>query len=138
MDLEIKKSKYQGYVWYSDRTEPELLDNQEFELKQKATENPFVLEALLYDGEHSIQVKYVDGTYWVRDRCPEKMAAEMISDENSDVVSYLPNRMDLNTRSLLFKRFWKKMPDPMCENMKVLVPQPLVFVGFGKDLRKEN
>lgn len=132
MDLEIKKSKYQGYVWYSDQTEPQILDGEDFELKRNAMENPFVIEALLYDGAHSIQVKYVDGSYLVRNICIKDVEGKLSFEPAEDMEFYLPNRMDLKGKVLAFKRYWKQMADPMCEDMKVLVPQPLVFVGFEK------
>ena len=31
---------------------------------------------------------------------------------------------------LCFVQFWKEEPDPLCENMNVLRPGKIVFVGF--------
>lgn len=137
MNLEINKSKYEGYVWYSDRTEPEILDGQDFELRKTASENPFVLEALLFDGQNSIQVKYVDGKYLVRNLRLESLDKNLVFDPSLDREFYLPNRMNLGKRSLAFRRYWERKNDPMCEQMEILVPLPLVFVGFEKHKEDE-
>lgn len=65
--MKIEKSKYQGYLWYSDQKEPKVFNNELFELEIADNENPFIVEGQLYDEENraSISIKYVDGNYIV-------------------------------------------------------------------------
>lgn len=52
--MKIEKSKYQGYLWYSDQKEPKVFNNELFELEIADNENPFIVEGQLYDEENRI------------------------------------------------------------------------------------
>ena len=120
--MKIEKSKYQGYLWYSNAKEPQIIENKDFELEIEDTENPFIIEGQLYDGTKSISIKYVDGKYVVK----TYMVSELKGEVQQQV--FYSNRMQ--HKQLLFSQYWREEPDALCEGMNVLQPKELVFVGF--------
>ena len=123
----IEKSKYEGYIWWSNKSTPEVLKNAEYERELIDGENPFVVEAQLYDGVNSISVKYVDGEYVVN--------KFDITAKPSDNCEYSEQKYIANFDKVLglqFRQYWRGKEDNQCNNMKVLQPAELVFVGFTK------
>ncbi len=123
--MKIEKSKYQGYLWYSDKKEPQVLNNEVFELEIADNANPFVIEGLLFDGQKSINIKYVDGKYIVNTY--DLNALDGVMQEQK----FYSHRMD--GKQLKFRQIWKEQPDELCEGMQVLQPAELVFVGFNNE-----
>lgn len=121
--MKIEKSKYQGYLWYSNEKEPKVLTDEVFELEIPESTNPFIIEGQLYDGKKSISIKYVDGKYIVNTYELDKLDRVI-----QDQVFY-SHRM--GGKQLKFKQIWKEQPDELCEGMQVLQPVELVFVGFN-------
>lgn len=134
----IEKAKYQGYVWMSDKNAPETLQGDKFFESDLATENnPFIIEAQLYEPEKKVSysIKYVDGEYvaskW------EGVDKDMEDREYYMLVSYIGNRLELD-KKLNFLQHWVEINDPACggdpsdeqSGMKVLQPKELIFVGF--------
>lgn len=130
----IEKSRYQGYLWYSDETVPStVLFDEEFELELDTPTNgkPFVVEGMLYDGCKSFSIKFVDGKHLI---IPYDMA-------ELETVDYTEHNYLANTRIgknlwLRFRQYWRPDEDELCENMKVNKPAEMVFVGF--EIKKEN
>lgn len=122
--MKIDKSKYQGYLWYSNAKEPQVLDNEEFELEISDDKNPFIIEGQLYDGEKSISIKYVDGKYIQKVYKMSEMKGSI------QEQTFYSNRM--KDKQLVFVQYWREESDELCEGMKVLQPKELVFVGFSK------
>ena len=124
--MKIEKSIYQGYIWYSDQTEPEVLNNKEFGKEFSDKENPFIVEAQLFDtiNKKSYSIKYVDGKYI----CTPYNLAELKGVEKEG-LSFVAHRLKGVTR-LYFNQYWREEADPRCDNMQVLQPKELVFVGF--------
>lgn len=120
--MKIEKSKYQGYLWYSDNKEPQVLNNEVFELEIADNTNPFVIEGQLFDGQKSISIKYVDGKYYVNTYDLDDL------DGVKQEQMFFSHRM--GDRKLYFKQFWQPVNDEQCEGMQVLQPAELVFVGF--------
>lgn len=133
----IKKSTYQGYLWYSNESSPRICDKDTELGKQLAesdfildeTQNPFVIEGQLWDGKNSILVKYVDGKYLVCERNLKEWDAK--DDFGFKEKEFVPHRINGIT-ALLFRQYWKKEKDEMCENMQTWQPHAFVFVGFKK------
>ena len=123
--MKIEKSKYQGYIWYSNESKPaKVIDNEDFEIEIADDENPFIIEGQLYDGKKSINIKYVDGKYLFKEYDMVKLnGAEM-----SEQVFY-SHRMD--GKKLKFNQYWRPENDKNCCDMEVLQPAELVFVGFN-------
>lgn len=122
--MEIKKSKYEGYIWYSDKQSPELISKEEdFELQIDNNKNPFIVEGYLVDDERSISIKYVDGEYHVNETSLDKI-------DKSDERVYIGNKMD--GRRLRFAQQWDETNDPLCEGLKIQTPGQLIFLGFKK------
>lgn len=46
----IAKGKFEGYIWESDKTDPTVLINEDYDgFDANIVTNPFVIEALLYN-----------------------------------------------------------------------------------------
>lgn len=122
--MKIEKSRYEGYIWFSDQKEPKVFNNEEFELEIADDKNPFIIEGQLFDSTNnkSVSIKYVDGEYIVK-------PYDVQENERDNAQEYLSNRMD--DRKLLFVQRWEEQPDDLCEGMQVLQPAELVFVGFN-------
>lgn len=126
----MEKAKYEGYVWYCDQSVPQVLDGSEYFVPNLvAEENPFIVEAQLYDASQgkSYSIRYWDGKYHVA--CHE-VPVNVRERYAADIVAYESNRM--NNRDLLFWQQWMGKEDSLCLGMKTLVPKALVFVGFEK------
>lgn len=123
--MKIEKSKYQGYLWYSDKKEPQVLNNEVFELEIADSSNPFVIEGQLFDGKKSISIKYVDGKYIVNTYDLDALDGVMQEQK------FYSHRMD--GKQLKFRQIWKEQPDELCEGMQVLQPAELIFVGFNNE-----
>jgi len=125
--MKIEKSKYEGYLWYSNKKEPRLLSkDKEFELEIPDDSNPFIIEGQLYEEGKSHSIKYVDGKYIVND-----YDLSQLSDIEFTEQDYLFNKME--NRKLKFKQYWRPKTDKFCKNMPVLQPAEFVFVGFSKE-----
>lgn len=124
--MRIDRSIYDGYIWYSDSATPEVMDNMEFELEIADSANPFVIEGQLFDRTRNISysIRYVDG----RHICIKYDLNTLEGESTVDV--FCSNKMD--DRKLRFVTYWKAEPDPFCEEMEVLQPNEVVFVGFEK------
>lgn len=126
----MEKAKYEGYLWYSDQTMPHVLDgSEEFELHLTEEENPFVVEAQLYDSSRmkSYCIRFWNGQYHVYCYDVPENVCEQCAD---DIVAYDSNRM--GNRKMLFWQQWTEKSDDLCLGMSTLVPQALVFVGFKR------
>lgn len=125
--MKIEKSIYEGYLWYSDQIEPAILTNEEFELEITNDKNPFIIEGQLYDINKmkSISIKYVDGKYLCNEYDVNKAD---FNKKDITIKIYYSNR--IQGKKLQFLQYWEEEPDTLCENMAVLHPKKLVFVGF--------
>lgn len=127
--MNIKKSIYEGYLWYSNAQSPQVIDKEEFELTINDNHNPFIVEGQLCDvhNRHSISIKFVDGQYIINeyDFTEDDFSNPEIEIE---VKTFLSNRM--GGKKLQFLQYWKAEKDPLCEHMEVLQSAELVFVGF--------
>ena len=112
---QIEKSTYQGYLWYSDKDQPKVLNNVDSEITLDETKNPFVIEGQLFDGKYIVK-KYV--------------LAELPKEDFTE-QSLLAHRMK-DVKSLNFRQYWREQEDELCDGKKVLQPAELVFVGLKK------
>ena len=126
--MKINKSKYEGYLWYSDNNEPDDYHNEDFpELIIDDNENPFIMEGQLFDcvNQVSIRIKYIDGKYDFKE-----IKLTELENMTFEEYAYCAHRM--GDVKLKFRQYWKEEPDALCEGMPVLQPAELVFVGFYK------
>lgn len=119
----IEKKYYQGYLWYSDKQCPLVLDGQsEWGIEIGEATNPFIIEGQLWDEESrtSISIKYIDGHY---------LKNEIVLNGEYDFVEYIPRRMS-NVKKLLFARSWKTVEDELCEGFNTKKLENVVFKGL--------
>lgn len=118
---------YEGYLWWSDKTTPIILNNEPIKELPDGN-NPFIVEGQLFDKEHdkSWSIRFIDGDYLIN-------CFDLKELKGLDFItkSYLSNRFDGNQK-LYFNEFWRPEKDELCEGMVVLQPAELVFVGFNK------
>ncbi len=124
---------YEGYLWWSDKSETEMyLGDKPIDLPKEVT-NPFIIEGNLWDKttETSYLIRFIDGEYWVY-----RFELKGISDKRITPHKYLPNRMP-GIDKLKFKEVWEEQPDPLCNGFEVLKPAYIAFVGFEKQEEKQ-
>lgn len=133
----IEKSKYQGYLWYSDEKEPEIYQNRELEIDLNDQSNPFIIEGQLCDGKKSYSIKYVDGHYILK-----TFQLNNYLNEDTVINKYQPNWSEKDKENssvisqLIFIQYWHPAADKNCEDMKVLQPGESIFVGFNESMIK--
>jgi len=128
---EIKNRKYSGYIWMSDKKEPEVLNDESFDFS-KVGVNPFMIEALLYckDENISLTIRHT-GKYHINeiDLNSLPVGAELVD------IEYLPHRLKdekkaIDVKKVCFKQLWTPENDANCEGWPVLKMKALVFTGF--------
>lgn len=126
------KGNYEGYIWKSNENQPQVFNGAEevvITLDEQA--NPFVMEGQLFDGKESVSIRYADGKFFVN-----RVKIDAENGEWSE-CSYFGNRGELTNKKLKFRQYWKAEIDEKCENMQVLQPAALVFVGFENMEKKQ-
>lgn len=134
----IEKTTYQGYVWYSDQTQPDIYTGDRvFNGLPDANANPFIVEGQLFNGKKSYSIKYVDGRYVVK--C---YPMELLEGVEYTPQSYIASFDGAPSGKLIFNQYWRLKRDEYCEDennvegMEVLTPAEWVFVGFEKVITK--
>ena len=127
---EIPKAKYLGYIWYSNSDRPEVLTgDKDYGGTLDAAANPFIIEGNLWDGDDanptSISIRYVDGKYYIH-------RTTLTPEDVKNYKTFVAHRID-GYKYLRFVQLWETRKDPLCEDMEVLEPSKLVFIGFTND-----
>lgn len=124
----IPAGSYEGYYWLSNADKPVVIDGYFNGLRLNSDDNPFVIEAQLFDRENNVSfsVKYVDGKYYAY--C-YKLNDATDDKEEVKVQKYCSNQMD-DHQWLYFLQYWRTESDKLCDGMDVLQPAEMVFVGF--------
>jgi CRISPR type III-associated protein (TIGR04423 family) len=119
----IENGIYEGYLWYSNSSEPDIVSGM---VPALSDNEKFVVEGFIYDKNKGV-------SYSIRHDGSEILIFKyFVNSEDfisNDVVEYYGNRIE---KKLRFLQYWKAEPDCLCENMEVLQPAQLVFVGFNK------
>ena len=131
-----KQAKYEGYIWQSDQTQPQVLHGEEFDVESlKDGVNPFVIEGQLWNADDgiSISIRYVDGKH-------VKTCNKVTNEDLHGTSTVTPERYISHIKGvgrLCFLRYWKAEKDEFCENFEALRPEKLVFVGFEKTKKED-
>lgn len=125
----IEPGNYIGYIWKSDRNTPQLLSGEFFSESLNPSQNPFIIEAQLFDSVRNISysVKYADGRYCIQQW---DLSNDFAGDDYEFTAKEYHAHPRMGEQTLLFRQYWKAVPDKLCNDMKVLQPDALVFVGF--------
>ena len=132
---EIPEIEYQGYIWKSDQSEPDILNNEAYDFSTIKT-NPFIIEGYLYSAKEniSISIKQIDGEYFIN---KIDLSDLDFSKENFTKHNYLSDpaisKQNKDYKYINFIEFWKAEEDDLCNDMKVLKPDWVAFVGFSKE-----
>lgn len=136
MRIEIDKltltEQFEGYTWWSDRDKPEVFNHNRYEeLVFDNCANPFIVEGQLFDTQSNVSysIRFIDGEYLIYrydvGACSHKSDEEFIASSRLHSI-------DNSVEKLYFHRIWREETDSLCENMTVLTPAEMVFVGFTK------
>ena len=133
---QIKALPYEGYLWMSDKEQPQVFNQENISLPKEG-ENTFVVEGMLYNKENelSYSIRFVDGEYIVLEF--KVTEADIKNPDNQEKV-YEPNRMDdLKGKRLRFLRYWEEVLDEdnykdeqYPDGLPVLTLTKNVFIGF--------
>ena len=129
---DIPKLTYEGYVWFSNKKEPKVLDKELFD-SIHFEENSFIIEALLWNAEEetSIMVRHT-GKHHI-----QKFKLDELPTEYELVEKvYLPHHLGKKVKKVCFKQLWLPEPDPLCEEMPVMTMKALIFTGFNCSTEK--
>lgn len=131
-----KQAKYEGYIWWSDQTQPQVLLGKEFDVESITDSiNPFVIEGQLWNAADavSISIRYADGKHIIKNH-------HVTSEDLQGSSTVTPERYISHIKgvgSLCFLRYWKAEKDELCEGFEALRPEKLVFVGFEKTKKED-
>ncbi|UAM97266.1 TIGR04423 family type III CRISPR-associated protein [Polaribacter litorisediminis] len=125
---EIPKMAFEGYVWKSDESEPEVVLNEIYDFDAVSI-NPFIIEALLFCKENktAIHIQHT-GNYQIAEYDLNALKEKGAVLENK---VYLPHRLK-DISKVNFKQVWIEEEDHLCEEMPVLKMKALIFCGFNK------
>lgn len=129
-DIPLDK-KYEGYIWMSNCTRPQVLEGAPLPQDFSTTGNPFVVEAELWDKDNRLSYSiHHAGNQTVCQRYD--VADGDFSSGNVDKTVYVSHRMD--GHQLCFLEYWEEAASEACLGMPVLEMSKRVFVGFkGKE-----
>lgn len=130
----------EGYIWMSDSIYPIVYNNSQLDRSLSQSINPFPIEIMLYckNLNRSLTARYADGQYIVTCKTIDEA-------EHTDEIFWPSFNSSINStgeierfnKLIQMRQYWKAIEDANCENMPVLQPAELVFIGF-KDLIKED
>ncbi|MDO9578463.1 MAG: TIGR04423 family type III CRISPR-associated protein [Candidatus Cloacimonadales bacterium] len=136
---DIPKKKYTGYLWKSNSPTPDVLNASTYDFSN-IEENPFIIEGYLYSESEnfSISIKQIDGQYFI-----SKIDLAEIDLKNPPKDEITPHcylsdpaifKKNNDFKYIKFIEFWEEKEDNLCENMKVLKPAWIAFLGFCKEV----
>lgn len=148
------KGIFEGYLWESDKQEPNIYkgDNLLLEKTFNNDENPFFIEGQLFDKTtgNSISIKYVDGEYKIKmysvnttddgnihffelKEKGNKEKEDVWNEVKCDVKDrHYKGNSKLKGLNLHFYELWEDECDKACCNMTVLKATKVIFVGFDE------
>jgi len=134
---DIPTHHYEGYYWLSNASEPAVVESESLDLSEFETDgkpcNPFIVESNLYCSEEgiSISVRHSDGCYLIS-------LIEWSGPQECELnVRSFRGHAGFGDRRLRFREAWIKKEDEFCENLPVLVPAVIGFIGFESGERYE-
>jgi CRISPR type III-associated protein (TIGR04423 family) len=129
---------FEGYLWYSDKTSPEVINGIVQELHNKCSRLPFIVEGYLHslDNKLSIHIRNYDGKYHIGvyflDQI-ETITTKLIP------VKFLANKKLANNtilpeiKFIKFTQVFELKEDIITKNnFKIWKPECKYFTGFEK------
>lgn len=127
--------EYEGYLWYSGGSYPELINGQVdksyfYPLARNVPSSLFIIEGNLYahDLKRSIAIRNVDGQYLIHQ-------ADLATINPAQLTSqrYKSHRLG-SIKAVEMVQYWDEVKDEdnLLEGMKTLVPAWTAFAGFIK------
>jgi hypothetical protein len=132
-----KKVFYQGYLWWNDKPSPNAINKKMVDVFNpealKRKNGTYVVEGLLWIEEKQVSytIRHIDGHHVIIKTELEKKKSDLRCESSYYYSGKLSkDGVEQIDVKLHFVQFWEEEVDPLCENMKVLRPGKLVFVGF--------
>lgn len=129
-------AKYEGYLWLSNEKIPKVYHHEQVDKTLFNNKNPFIIEGQLYDDDLMISysLKYVDGELKIYEY---QVKSEDFNSKDIEKRTYIPNRMQ-GVSEIKFLQYWRPKKDKLCDDMEVLQPCELVFIGFETKKEEEE
>ena len=124
--------KGQGYIWMSDKTQPEIIHELNLEDFNNTPSNPFVNECMFSTETTSYIIRFVDGQYIISEAPIAKSG-----DVKDEKISYCAHRLNGIAKINLIQR-WELRENTNCLGLKEYVPTQLVFKGFEPTKAEEK
>ncbi len=134
---EYSRYNFEGYLWYSDKASPEVINGVVNDLHTKCTDLPFIVEGFLYSEANkiSIHIRNYDGKYHIG----------VFTIDNIDIslvklapLKYLAsNKLADNTilpgiKFINFTHVFELRDDILSNNFKTWKQECKIFTGFEK------
>jgi len=116
---------YQGYVQFSHRAIDKARDIFITDNPKIENENGFVFEAHFVNNKESISIKQINDS-WIVSR------SDISNIEDRDIQSFLTDIKGFNHKVKMVQ-IWETKEDNLCENMKIMNLQKIVFAGFDNE-----
>lgn len=135
---EYSSYNYEGYLWYSDKTYPDVINGVVKDLQNKCSALPFIVEGYLYskDNNLSIHIRNYDGKYHTGVYFLDKIETNTTE---LTPVKYLANKKLANNsilpgiKFLKFTQVFELKEDIISKNnFKIWKPECKIFTGFEK------
>ena len=128
------KLEFEGYYWYSNASEPEVLDNKPIPKEIFEKQLPFIVEGNFYNELTgiSINIKNIDGEYLIT-----QVNLNDLIQKNLTERTYLAHRLG-DTKIKLVHYWEESAPDELLADMTTLIPVWMAFKGFVKTIKSSN
>ena len=119
-------SNYEGYLWWSDKRNPDLYLQDRILHLPAEENNPFIIEGVLVDKNQGLSylIRFIDGKYRVFRYDPRELE-KYEYEEKRWLAGF--ERME----HLCFRQYWIPERDNENAGFEVLNPGMLVFMGFN-------
>lgn len=117
--------EYEGYLWYSNASEPELRNKL---AKEDFKNLPFIIEGAFWAEKEgiSLNIKNIDGEYHLY-----QVTLKELPEDQTTQQEYLAHKLD-GKKIIKILQFWEEKKDANLEGMTTLKPSWQAFQGFTK------
>lgn len=117
--------EYEGYLWYSNASEPELRTKIS---KEDFTDLPFIIEGAFWAEQErvSLNIKNIDGEYHLF-----QVTLKNLPEDQTTQKEFLAHKLG-DKKKIKILQFWEEKEDAYLEGMTTLKPSWQAFQGFSK------
>ena len=129
---------YRGYIQFSHRPLEQKDIFEDSDPSVASDEDGFVYEAHFCNGKESIMIRQ-QNSEWVVSKTPIKTEAEKVEiDFEYFAFEKTAHLKEVKSNWVKMAQIWEEKSDELCEDMKVMKLQKVVFAGFSEKKGEEN